>query len=218
MSTTISVGHAGRRLAIEDGWRVLDVGSGHNPAARADVLLERLPDDDWERGGGSMDAADPRLVIGDACAMPFGDHSFDFIIASHIAEHVEDPTALCRELVRVGRAGYIETPGWLGDIILREDYHRWRVRRRGAGLHFKRVPDGARPLGSLGEAVYALMYAGEHRPGHRTLRPRNRGAGWLARQGARVLGRIWRLPGIRSRMYTCFEYRGPFPVTVDDGT
>jgi len=57
------------------------------------------------------------------------------------------------------------------------------LRRRGGGLHFQRVAEGARPLGLLGEAVYALMYAGEDRPGHRTLNPRNRGARWLVRQG-----------------------------------
>ena len=72
------------------------------PAARADVLLEMLPENDGERGGGAMDVSDPRLVIGDACDMPFDDQAFDYVIASHIAEHVDDPDARQQPLPAAG--------------------------------------------------------------------------------------------------------------------
>ncbi len=51
-----------------------------------------------------------------------------FAIASHIAEHVDDPAGLCDELRRVARRGYIETPSPAADALLHEDYHLWRVR------------------------------------------------------------------------------------------
>jgi hypothetical protein len=47
---------------------------------------------------------------------------------------VDDPLAFCRESQRVARRGYIETPGWLGDLVLRVDHHRWRVSRDRRGL------------------------------------------------------------------------------------
>jgi SAM-dependent methyltransferase len=108
--TRFEVGDAGRTVDIDPGWRVLDVGSGQAPHPRADVLLEKYVEDDWHRAGGTVDCRDPRLVVGDAAAMPFADREFDYVIASHIAEHVDDPVGLCRELARVGAAGYLETP------------------------------------------------------------------------------------------------------------
>lgn len=208
------VGHAGTTIRIELGWRVLDVGSGHNPHPRADVLLEKEMEDHSERGGAAADVADPRLVVGDALAMPFTDKAFDFAIASHIAEHVDDPVAFCREMQRVARRGYIETPGWIGDRILREDYHRWRVGRTRHGLRFREVDPFGRPLGALGEAVYALIYYGEIRPGHQTLRfgfaPLDRAMGLVKR----VLGKALRTPPIRGLAYTCFAWDGRFDCTV----
>ncbi len=213
VETSYPVGYAGKRVRIDPTWRVLDVGSGHNPHPRADVLLEKELEDDRDRGGDSVDASDPRLVVGDATAMPFAYQSFDYVIASHIAEHVDDPEAFCRELIRVARAGYIETPGWIGDRILREDYHRWRVRREGAGLRFREVTT-RRPLGLTGEAFYALLYYGANRPGHRTFRFRRRIPHWFFRAVQEGLGRLIRCPGIREQMYTCFEWRGPFQCSV----
>jgi hypothetical protein len=212
--TRFPVGHAGRTIDIAEGWRVLDVGSGHNPHPRADVLLERFVGDDRERAGSPTDAHDPRLVVGDACAMPFADLAFDFVIASHIAEHVDDPIALGSELARVARAGYIETPGGLGDLILREDYHPWRVTRTRRGLRFSRVRT-PRPLGHLGETFYAVLYYDEDRPGHRHVRFSPRIIDASARLAKRALGRVWRLPGIRSLTYTSFWFNGPFEVLVD---
>jgi len=202
----VRVGQAGARVLLRWTDRVLDVGSGHAPHKRATVLLERHPDDDTERSGYDV-APDPRLVIGDAQAMPFADEAFEYVIASHIAEHVEDPLALCRELSRVAVAGYVETPGWLGDQLLREPFHRWRVTRRGIGLRF--TPAEPRPLGTLGDAFYALYYAGLDRPGHWTLP--------IGRLGAVIrypMAAIMRLPGLRGMFYTQLEWQGTVYATV----
>jgi len=208
------VGQAGRRVRIADAWRVLDVGSGHHPHPRANTLLERFPDDDAERGGAAV-TADPRLVIGDAQSMPFDDGAFDYVIASHVAEHVEDPAAFCGELTRVARAGYIETPGWLGDILLREPFHRWRVRRTQTKLRFDRVTED-RQFGHLADVVYAVVYIGIARPGHRTWIPRRLVTRLIARAVRYLAGRILLLPGIRPLFYMEFEWHEAIAVAVVD--
>ncbi|MBK9798506.1 MAG: hypothetical protein IPP56_01845 [Bacteroidetes bacterium] len=38
-------------------------------------------------------------------------------MASHIAEHIEEPEKFCSELQRVAKAGYIETPGAFSEFI-----------------------------------------------------------------------------------------------------
>lgn len=212
-SRLFEVGDYGRRIRIDDTWRVLDVGSGQSPHVRADVLLERYPDDARHRAGDPIDTADPRLIVGDACAMPFGNKEFDYIIASHLAEHVDDPAALCRELSRVGKRGYVETPGWLGDLLLREDFHIWRVRRRGSSLEFTRVRD-KRPLGRLGDAIYGLVYAGVLREGHRTPQSSSRAGRFLLRLASRLAGRAIRTWPLRPLIYLDLEWEGQVAATV----
>lgn len=207
------VGYALHTLRIADGWRVLDIGSGHNPHPRADVLLEGLVEEDIHRGGESVDLSDPRLVIGDALAMPFPDASFDYAIASHVAEHVDDPVKFCQELTRVARRGYIETPGWFGDMILREDYHQWRVFAFGNRLHFARV-GRSRPLGLFGEAVYAIVYYGEVRPGHRVVAFKFRPAHAVMTKLKSLAGKLIRRRPLRPLFYVTVEWSGSITATA----
>ncbi|HEX9007177.1 MAG TPA: methyltransferase domain-containing protein, partial [Bacteroidota bacterium] len=57
------------------------------------------------------------------------DKSFDYVIASHILEHVDDPVAVAAELMRVAHAGYIETPSELGERLFGWSFHKWMVHR-----------------------------------------------------------------------------------------
>ncbi len=122
-----------RYLGSTDGKRILDVGSGHRPHEDSTHLLDLLPEDDSERGKPIKILGRP-LVLGNIEAIPFQDKTFDYVYACHVLEHTRDPAAACRELMRVGRAGYIETPspfyeqgynyphfdrGW--------SFHRWFV-------------------------------------------------------------------------------------------
>ena len=61
--------------------------------------------------------------------MPFKDNEFDFIIASHVAEHVEDISFFFNELSRVGKKGYIEVPTRLEDNLVFENKkdHIWHL-------------------------------------------------------------------------------------------
>src|SRR5438552_19142237 len=92
---------------------VLDVGSGHNPNPRSDVLCDRYVDDDTERGGAIR--VDRPLIVGDGHNLPFKDKAFDYVIASHIIEHMDDPVRFCSELMRVSKRGFIASPTELAE-------------------------------------------------------------------------------------------------------
>ncbi|MGH2953233.1 MAG: class I SAM-dependent methyltransferase [Solirubrobacterales bacterium] len=120
---------------------VLDVGGGANPVSRADWVLDIMPYAD--RGlYGDFDAATERFdastwVIRDMCdhePWPFADDQFDFAVCSHTLEDIRDPVWVCRELIRVARAGYVEVPsrleeqsyGLCGEFV-GWPHHRWLV-------------------------------------------------------------------------------------------
>ena len=116
--------------------RGLEIGPGHNPFAGVTHLLERDVSDGRERGGNALVVpTSARLIVGEATVLPFSKGSFDFVYASHVLEHVTDPEKACRELMRVGTGGYIETPSpfleqglALGDESSSEHwFHRWFV-------------------------------------------------------------------------------------------
>jgi SAM-dependent methyltransferase len=94
---------------IEPGQRVLDVGSGGYPFPYATVLTDRFVDNSPCRREQLVTMNMP-FVVSDARELPFRDKTFDFVYCSHVLECVQDPLAACREIMRVGKRGYIETP------------------------------------------------------------------------------------------------------------
>lgn len=104
---------------------VLDVGSGGNPYPRANVLLDAYEDTPERYHLPLM--KDRPMVLGTAEQMPFRDHAFDFVIASHILEHTSEPERFISELTRVGKAGYIETPDGFFERINPFRFHRLEV-------------------------------------------------------------------------------------------
>ncbi|PIT73904.1 methyltransferase domain-containing protein [Limnohabitans sp. G3-2] len=109
------------RLPVSSSAIVLDVGSGGNPHPRADVLIDRLIGAE-HRGGDPM-RIDRPAIIGDATSLPFKDKSFDYVIASHVLEHMPDPGKFISELQRVAKAGYIETPNFICERLLPSHAH-----------------------------------------------------------------------------------------------
>ena len=59
--------------------------------------------------------------------LPFKDNEFDFVIASHVIEHVENFQFFIQEIERVSKQGYIELPSRLGDNLVFENVkeHIW---------------------------------------------------------------------------------------------
>ena len=129
-----------RQLALVRSFRlsptdlVLDVGSGQNPNLRADVLCDRFVLDASERANGGALVVDRPLVVADAEELPFRDGAFDFVVCSHLLEHVRDPARLLNELQRVARRGYIETPSSVHERLYGNPFHKWLVDLSGGAL------------------------------------------------------------------------------------
>ena len=104
---------------------VLEVGAGGNPYPRANVLLDGF-EESVERQESRL-VTDRPLVIGLCEKLPFRDKTFDFVIASHVLEHTDDPENFLGELQRVSKAGYIETPDAFFERINPFTYHRLEV-------------------------------------------------------------------------------------------
>lgn len=113
-----------------NGRRILDIGSGHRPHPDATHLLELYLTDDTERGK-RLKVLGKLLIQGNVEALPFKDKSFDYAYACHVLEHVKDPARACSELMRVARAGYIETP----DPFYEQGYNYPDLERRGWPFH-----------------------------------------------------------------------------------
>jgi SAM-dependent methyltransferase len=103
-----------RRIYIpkESQGLVLDVGSGDKPHFSSDILVDKFVDKKYgsQRNGSDIVLINKPLFVSDIVDLPFKDKIFDFVIASHLLEHVIDPASAIKEIVRVGKAGYIEVP------------------------------------------------------------------------------------------------------------
>jgi len=180
------VGLAGERISIHPEWKVIDIGSGHNPFGRADVLLERDLGESIHRSGEKAKTpSDKILVVGDAINMPFLDKSFDYAVASHIAEHIEHIDKFIHELMRISKKGYIEVPGPLSELIFNEPYHLWIISKQGDTLVFKRK---RKFKGVLSEIFYSLFYLNKERYGHRTIFSDN----FILKIVVKILNRLWK--------------------------
>lgn len=122
------------KMDIKPDDLVLEVGSGDKPFPRSDVLLDKLPEDSSEREAGRGLVTDRPFVIGDVETLPFADKSFDYIIASHVLEHANNPAKFLDELARVGKRGYVETPLPLRERVFDFPFHRWYVYQEGKKL------------------------------------------------------------------------------------
>ena len=128
-------------FALKPGDKVLDMGSGHIPFPKATVLADiALTDDAVGRAGVPFKHVDGKPVY--ECSVestPFADKEFDFVYCSHVLEHVDDPEAACRELMRIGKRGYIETPTRAKDLFFataKISHHKWAVSQENGVLIF----------------------------------------------------------------------------------
>ncbi len=130
-----------RRMRIPVGGHalVLDIGSGDKPHWRADVLLDWMPgrEDGAQRSGHESARISRPLFHGDAGDMPFSDGAFDYVVCSHLLEHVRDPAAVIGEMMRVATAGYIEVPEAASAKIVDFPTHLWWVRLIDGVLDFE---------------------------------------------------------------------------------
>ena len=113
--------HIEKILSQNPNWKVLDVGCGYGANKYATTISDILDLSDHYRDKTFVKITEKKL--------PFKDKEFDFVIASHVAEHVEDISFFLNELSRVGRKGYIEVPTKLEDNLVFENKkaHIWHL-------------------------------------------------------------------------------------------
>lgn len=112
-------------LIIKKSDRVLDIGGGHNPHSRANVVVDKFVDSNFHRCGDIKIYKNQEFICSDGDSLPFKDHSFDYTICCHVLEHVDDPVKFLSEQSRVAPKGYLETPSILGEYLMPKESHRW---------------------------------------------------------------------------------------------
>lgn len=109
---------------------VLEIGPGAYPFWRSDCLADKFdPNDEGvdlkQFGGKKMDVSGKPLfkIVDDK--LPFKDKSFDYIICSHVLEHVpyQSLPNLLSEMERVGKRIYLEFPTLTYDYIYDFNVH-----------------------------------------------------------------------------------------------
>ena len=100
-------------------WKVLDIGCGFTANKNATVIADIQDLSNFYSKKTFIKITDKKL--------PFKDNEFDFVIASHVIEHVEDFQFFIKELERVAKKGYIELPTRFGDNLIFENKsdHIW---------------------------------------------------------------------------------------------
>ena len=100
-------------------WKVLDVGCGYRAHPKASVIADVQDLSNYYKERKFIKINEKRF--------PFKDKEFDFVIASHVIEHVDDFEFFIKELERVSSKGYIELPSRLGDNLVFENKtdHVW---------------------------------------------------------------------------------------------
>ena len=113
--------HIDKILSEKKNWKVLDIGCGFNPSQYATTICDVLDLKEHY--------SDKKFVKLDGEKLPFDEDQFDFVIASHVLEHVIDPTNFLKEISRVAKQGYIEVPTKLEDNLVFENKkaHLWHL-------------------------------------------------------------------------------------------
>lgn len=108
--------------------RVLEIGPGATPYFRSNVFLELQYDNEQERiaesGYVGILQTDKQIVFYDGGRFPFEDKEFDYVICSHVLEHVADADVFLTEIQRVGKKGYLEFPTVYYDYIYNFPEHQ----------------------------------------------------------------------------------------------
>ena len=108
-------------LENNKSWDILDIGCGYSAHKNASVIcdIQDLSNVYKEKN----------FVKLKSNILPFRDKEFDFVIASHVIEHVKDVELFIKELQRVSSKGYIELPTILEDNLVFENKknHLWHM-------------------------------------------------------------------------------------------
>ena len=110
-----------KKLSLNSNWNILDIGCGYGANKYANVICDVQ----------DLSKFYPNKIFTKLVEkkLPFKDKEFDFVIASHVMEHVDDVEFFISELERVSKQGYIELPTMLEDNLVFENKkdHLWHM-------------------------------------------------------------------------------------------
>lgn len=128
-------------FGIKASDKVLDVGSGHCAFSRANVIYDKFPETEYDKAQRLNDPINipegVKFIQGDAADMScFNNKEFNFVLCSETLNHVNDPIAVCKELIRVAKRGYISVGSALYAILWSDPGHIWQCFWDGITLEF----------------------------------------------------------------------------------
>ena len=114
-----SINFVNNTLRKNVNWKIADIGCGYSANKNASVIADIQDLSNFYKSKNFIKINGKKL--------PFKDKEFDFVIASHVIEHVEDFEFFVKELERISPRGYIELPTRLGDNLVFENRndHIW---------------------------------------------------------------------------------------------
>ena len=114
-----SITHVNRILEENLNWKILDIGCGYRANKNASIIADIQDFSDFYK--------EKEFVKIEGKNLPFKDKEFDFVIASHVIEHIDNFEFFIKELERISSKGYIELPSRLGDNLVFENKndHIW---------------------------------------------------------------------------------------------
>ncbi len=142
---------------IQKDWKILDVGGGDQTLKLATHVIDIQPFTTTPRFGfvgfnkDEIKIKEPNWIVHDICnyPWPFPDKYFDFVWCSQVLEDIRDPIGVCKEMSRIAKAGYVNCPHKMTELISpinmmfhSEKYngfwhHRWLVTLKNNQLVFE---------------------------------------------------------------------------------
>ena len=114
-----SINYINSILQKNQNWNILDIGCGYRANKYATVIADTQ----------DLSALykEKNFIKIEGKNLPFKNNEFDFVISSHVIEHVVDFEFFLKELERISQKGYIELPSRLGDNLVFENKkdHIW---------------------------------------------------------------------------------------------
>ena len=108
-------------LSQKKDWKILDIGCGYTANKYSTHIADTQDFSYLYKDKKFTHIKDKKL--------PFSDKEFNFVIASHVLEHVDNIEYFIKELERVANSGYIEVPTRLEDnlVDVNEKAHIWWI-------------------------------------------------------------------------------------------
>lgn len=142
-------------ISQKPDYKIVDLGSGGYPFEYANILIDKYIQDNYHRGKELVIPDGKKFIQADAKNLHFRDKEVDFINCRHIFEHFENPEKACKEIIRVAKSGYIETPTPLWELLFGRppDKHRWIIEVKNNKIVFTKNTFN-RPFGDFFDRLF----------------------------------------------------------------